>query len=137
MRRIVALAYALAFIACEGRPGGLTGVTPLNLPPTKLVILSQPTDEAVGQPITPVIQVAIQNVSNQTVTTSSAAISVIITPTSGTAGAILAGTTVNNPTSAGVAVFSDLRIDRPGTGYTLTFTASGLTSAVSSAFNIQ
>ena len=139
MRPIVAFLAALALTssACENRPGGLTGVTPLNLPPTKLVILAQPTDEAVGTGITPVIQVAIQNASSQTVTTASAAINVIITPGTGTAGAILTGTTINNPTSAGIAVFSDLKIDRAGTGYTLTFSATGLTAAVSAPFNIQ
>jgi hypothetical protein len=137
MRRTIAVAAALAFIACDNRPGGLTGVTPLNLPATQLVIVAQPSDEAVATNITPVIQVALRNASGQTVTTGSANLSVIITPGTGTAGAVLTGTTINNPTSGGVAVFSDLKIDRAGTGYTLTFSAIGLTSAVSTAFNIQ
>jgi hypothetical protein len=137
MRRLAALVVTLALTSCEGRPGGLTGVTPLNLPATKLTSLSQPTDEAAGSPLTPVIQVAVQNGSNQTVTNSTASISVVITPNSGTAGAILTGTTINNPTSGGIAVFSDLRINLAGTGYTLTFSAPGLAPAVSNTFTIQ
>ena len=38
--------------------------------------------------------------------------------------------------SAGVAVFSQLRIDTAGTGYTLIASSAGLTSATSNAFNI-
>ena len=140
MRRLLAfltLALFVAIPACEGRPGGLTGVTPLNLPPVKLVILSQPTDEAVATNITPVVQVAIQDVSGKTTTQAAANVSVSITTGTGTSGAILTGTTINNQTAAGIAVFSDLQIDRAGTGYTLTFTAPGLTSVVSAPFNIQ
>jgi hypothetical protein len=137
MRRIVALVATLALTSCEGRPGGLTGFTPLNLPASKLTVLSQPSDEAVGARITPVIQVAVQNGSNQTVTTSTASISVVITQGTGTAGAILTGTTINNPTSGGIAVFDNLQINVAGTGYTLTFSAPGLTPVVSAPFNIQ
>jgi len=137
MRRFVALLATLALTSCEGRPGGLTGITPLNLPAIKLAMLSQPSDEAVGSPITPVIQVAVQNGSNQTVTTTTASISVVITPATNTTNAVLTGTTIANPTSSGIAVFSDLRISQPGTGYTLTFSAPGLTSVVSAPFNIQ
>ena len=36
----------------------------------------------------------------------------------------------------GVATFSDLSIDKLGTGYTLRATATGLTQATSLAFNI-
>jgi hypothetical protein len=37
----------------------------------------------------------------------------------------------------GVATFSTLSIDRSGTGYTLTFTASGVTAVVSAPFTIN
>ena len=134
MRRIVLFCAAFALTSCEGRPGGLTGVTPLNLPPTKLSMISQPTDEAVATNLTPVVQVAVQNASNQTVTSSSANISVVLNATN---GAVLTGTTLNNPASSGIAVFSDLRVDRAGTGYTLTFSSPGLASVTSAPFNIQ
>jgi len=36
----------------------------------------------------------------------------------------------------GVATFTNLSIDQPGTGYTLQASASGLTAATSSPFNV-
>ena len=39
-------------------------------------------------------------------------------------------------TSSGFVTFSDLSIDQPGNGYTLTASGAGLTSATSNAFNI-
>jgi hypothetical protein len=50
-------------------------------------------------------------------------------------GGTLAGTLTVSATG-GVATFSDLSIDKSGTGYTLTATATGLTSATSNAFDI-
>jgi len=39
--------------------------------------------------------------------------------------------------ASGVATFTDLSINNIGTGYTLTATSGGLTSATSSTFNIM
>ena len=50
-------------------------------------------------------------------------------------GGTLAGTTAIAAT-AGVATFPGLSINRSGTGYTLTATATGLTGATSTGFNI-
>ena len=50
-------------------------------------------------------------------------------------GGALAGTTTVNAVS-GVGSFSDLSIDKAGVGYTLVASASGLTGATSTAFNI-
>src|SRR5207245_2438681 len=50
-------------------------------------------------------------------------------------GGSLAGTT-SVAASAGVATFANLSINRSGTGYTLTGTATGLTTAGSTAFDI-
>jgi hypothetical protein len=125
----------LALLSCDDRGSGLTGVTP-GLPASQLVIISQPTDEAVGVNINPAVQVAVRNSSGQTVTTSSAPITVQITPATGTAGATLQGTTQQVATN-GVALFNNLSINTAGTGYTLTFSSPGLASAVSQAFTIQ
>src|SRR5207247_1828400 len=51
------------------------------------------------------------------------------------AGGTLAGTTSVNAVS-GVATFSTLSINNAGNGYTLTASASGLTGATSTSFNI-
>ena len=133
LRRLAPL-LLLTLLSCDDRGSGLTGVTP-GLPASRLTITSQPTDEQVNVNISPAIQVAVQNSSGQTVSTSNASITVSITSATGTAGATLQGTTTQIATN-GVALFNNLSINTAGTGYTLTFSALGLTSAVSQTFNI-
>lgn len=123
-----------ALVSCDERGSGLVGVTP-GLPASLLVITSQPTDERVNVNINPAIQVAVRNSAGQTISNSTASITVQITPTTGTAGATLQGTTTQTATN-GVALFNNLSINTVGTGYTLTFSAVGLASAVSQPFNI-
>jgi dUTPase len=53
----------------------------------------------------------------------------------GTAGAVLGGPVTVNAFN-GVATFSDVTVDKPGAGYTLTASAAGLGSCTFSAFNI-
>ena len=52
-------------------------------------------------------------------------------PTGATLGGTLTVAAVN-----GVATFSNLTIDKPGSGYTLTATSTGLTSATSFSFDV-
>ena len=134
LRHPLRVLAVLALVSCDDRGSGLTGVTP-GLPASQLVILSQPTDEAVSTNISPAIQVAVRNSAGQTITTSTATITVQITPATGTAGATLNGTT-NQVATQGVALFNNLSINTPGTGYTLTFSSLGLASAVSQTFSI-
>jgi hypothetical protein len=82
------------------------------------------------------VQVEIRDAGGNRVTTASRNITLAITtnPNSGT----LSGT-LTNPTSSGLASFSDLSIDSAGTGYVIQATASGgpaLTPVSSSGFNI-
>ncbi|MGD0020639.1 MAG: hypothetical protein ABSD62_15470, partial [Candidatus Limnocylindrales bacterium] len=65
--------------------------------------------------------------------TSSATVTIAIGTNPG--GGTLSGTT-SVAAVAGVATFSNLSINLPGTGYTLSATSTGLTSATSSAFDI-
>jgi alpha-tubulin suppressor-like RCC1 family protein len=99
----------------------------------KLVFTVQPSDAAAGAAITPAVRVTVQDAQGNTVTTATTSITVAIgtNPASGT----LTGTTTVAAVS-GVATFSNLSIDKAGTGYTLTASATGLTGATSSAFNI-
>src|SRR5207249_2514366 len=80
------------------------------------------------------MQVAVQDAQGNTVTTATTSITVAIgtNPASGT----LAGT---NTVAAvnGVATFSTLSLNTAGSGYTLTASATGLTGATSTAFNIS
>src|SRR4030095_3413403 len=78
--------------------------------------------------------VTVQDSFGNTVTSSIASITVAIgmNPGSGT----LSGTTTKN-TVSGVANFNDLFVEKSGTGYPLAASATGLTGATSSAFNVS
>src|SRR5207249_4223630 len=117
---------------------GLTGATStaFNITvgaATKLAFGTQPSNTAAGTSISPAVTVQVQDAGGNLVTTSTASITVAIgtNPGSGT----LSGTTTVTA-SGGVATFSNLSINKTGTGYTLSATSSGLTSATSGAFNI-
>jgi len=101
--------------------------------PTKVGFTVQPANSTAGVAISPAVQVAVQDSFDNTVTSASATITVAIgtNPGSGT----LSGTTTV-ATSGGVATFSNLSIDKSGTGYTLAATATGLTAATSGNFNV-
>src|SRR5262249_7282114 len=101
---------------------------------TKLAITVQPTNTTAGTSITPAVQVTVQDSTGNTVTSATNMITVAIgtNPSSGTLSGTLTVAAVN-----GVATFSNLSIDKAGTGYTLTANSSGLTGATSSAFNIS
>jgi hypothetical protein len=79
--------------------------------------------------------VTVQDAQGNTVTSASSNVTLAITSGTGVAGAVLGGTLTQAAVS-GVATFSNLTIDKAGTGYTLTGTASGLTSATSGAFAV-
>jgi len=93
----------------------------------------QPSDAVVFTAIAPPVQVLVQNATGLTMTNSSAAVTMAITPGTGTTGAVLSGQLIVNAVN-GVASFNNLRIDFAGTGYTLTASATGLTSVTTGAF---
>ena len=71
-----------------------------------------------------------------TVTTSTASVTLTITPGTGTAGAVLTCTANPKAAASGVATFAGCKINLAGTGYTLTATSPGLTNATSNTFTI-
>jgi len=100
----------------------------------KLVFAAQPDGPyAAGTTINAIPQVEVQDAAGNTVTSSSAEITMSIGNNPG--GGTLSGTTAVNAVS-GLATFDDLSIDKAGAGYTLTATATGLTSATSDPFTI-
>ena len=120
--------------------GSLQGKTSVSFrvspgPATRLAFSAQPTSAIAGVIISRSVGVAIQDSLGNTVTSSTASITLAITNGTGTAGATLGGTTVE-PAVSGVSTFSDLTIDRTGTGYTFTASAAALTSATSRAFSV-
>ena len=98
-----------------------------------LAFTVQPSNVSAGTSIAPSVQVSVEDAQGNVVTTATNQITIAIgtNPSSGT----LSGTAQVNAV-AGVAIFSSLSIDNTGTGYTLAASASGLTGAVSSAFNV-
>src|SRR5439155_1629593 len=130
----VATGYTLTATAT-----GLTGATSsaFNIgvgPAAKLLFTAQPSNAAAGPANTPPVQVAVQDAQGNTVTTATTSITVAIgtNPASGTLSDTTTVAAVN-----GVATFANLSINNPGTGYTLTASATVLTGATTSAFNIS
>jgi len=123
--------------------GGLTPVysNSFDITPgtgVKLFFNTQPLTAAVGSPLTiipPAIAVLVQDDYGNTATSSSAEITLTITPNTGANGAVLSGVTKIKAVT-GAADFEGLSIDKVGTGYTLTATSSGLKSGVSDPFDI-
>ncbi|HEY6110523.1 MAG TPA: hypothetical protein VIV56_16595, partial [Gemmatimonadales bacterium] len=103
---------------------------------TKLAFTQQPTNTTSGASISPSVKVAAQDAFGNTVSSFTGNVTVAITSGTGTAGAVLSGT-LTLAANNGVATFSNLSIDKAGTGYTLRATASGLTTATSAAFSIS
>ncbi|HKE91927.1 MAG TPA: hypothetical protein VKB45_16455, partial [Gemmatimonadales bacterium] len=117
---------------------GMTGATstPFNVAAgaaKTLVFTVQPTSGAAGVAITPAVAVTAYDSLNNVATgfTGNIAIAIGTNPSSG----ILSGTT-SVAAVAGVAMFSNLKIDKMGSGYTLIASSSGLTSGQSAPFDI-
>ncbi len=128
--------YTLDFSAT-----GLTGTTSgtFNITvgsATQLVITTQPGNGTGGSALSaqPVLEVRDAG-GNLVSADNSTVVNAAITGGTGTATAqIVAGSTAT--ASAGVVTFAGLAIDLAGTGYTLDFSASGLTGATSATFNV-
>jgi hypothetical protein len=100
---------------------------------TKLVFIHQPTNAASGTSISPAVTVAVQDAHGNTITGSTLAITMAIR--NNPSGGKLSGTTKVNAVK-GVATFTNLSIDKPGTGYTLKASTGYIITGSSNAFNI-
>jgi len=123
-------ALAAGLLGCEKATG------PAQQPPsaaTKLAFTVQPTNAAGAQPITPAVQVAVQDAVGNTVSAATNAVTVTLgsNPSGGTLGG-----TMTVSASQGIATFADLRIDQPGSGYTLGASAARLSGATSTPFAV-
>ena len=123
-------ALVAGIIAC----GGEKGPTQPSL--GKLAFVVQPSTLPAGLAITPAVQVAVQDAQGNTLTSSTASVSVSITNGTGSSGAALGGTRTRAAVS-GVATFNDLTIDLAGSGYTLSATSTDLTGATSASFTVD
>src|SRR3989454_155827 len=122
------VALAAGIIACGGEKGPTQPAAP-----TKVIFTVQPTNVGAGVAIASAVQVAIQDASGNTVSSATNAVTMALgaNPGAGT----LSGTLTVAATQ-GIATFSNLRIDRPGSGYTLVASAGGLSGATSAPFAV-
>jgi Big-like domain-containing protein/invasin-like protein len=118
---------------------GLTGATsnPFNInvgAASKLGFLAQPSNATGGATITPAVQVEVRDAGGNRVTSATNNISLAIGVNAGPNAVLTGGGGIN--AVSGVATFSGLSIDSAGAGYTLVASASGLSGATSTTFNI-
>ncbi len=102
------------------------------LAPTQLVVLTQPSADSAGRPIAPAVRVAAQDATGRTIGSFTGTIVAAIG--SNPAGGTLSGTT-SVAAVGGVATFSNLRLNRVGSGYTLLFSA-GAIATTSASFSV-
>jgi len=101
-------------------------------PATRLAFVQQPASAVAGSSLG-TLTVELQDATGARVTGQTAPITLAIGTNPG--GGTLSGT-LTHTTANGLATFTGLSINRPGTGYTLTASASGLGGATSNAFTI-
>lgn len=102
----------------------------------KLVFITQPGGAAEGANLSPQPAVAIQDANGLTVTSSTAPITLAVTVGTGFGGTLTCTTNALNAVN-GVATFAGCKIDKAGKFYTLTATSPGLSTAVSTTFDIS
>ncbi len=102
-------------------------------PPTQLAFAVQPVNTPLNSPITPPVQVAVEDVNGMVVTSSTAAVKLAFGRHA--EGATLSGTLTQNAVN-GIATFSDLAISTIANGYSLIASSPMLASATSNMFNI-
>ncbi len=98
-----------------------------------LAFFVQPSDAVAGTAIAPAVQVEVEDAIGNRVTSSTASVTIAILDNPN--GGALSGTIAVSALS-GVATFSTLNINKSGTGYSLSASAAGMTSAASNDFNI-
>lgn len=100
----------------------------------RLAFATQPSNVTAGGTIAPPVTIRIEDGLGNPVTTASNQVTVSLGANPG--GATLGGTRTVAAV-AGIATFSTLTVDRPGSGYTLVASATGLSGATSSQFNVS
>ena len=106
--------------------------TARSLVATKLAIAAQPGNAIAGAVIGPVTVVA-QTATGDTATSFTGAIA--LTLSGGSAGAVLGGTATANAVG-GVATFTNLKVNKSGTAYSLVAASGGISSATTNTFDI-
>lgn len=121
-------------------PAGLSSVivpAPFKAgPPTKLAFVVQPVNSPAGAMGMSQLQVAVQDSQGNRVLSGTGSVSTVnMSIASNLSGATLSGT-VSKDSAAGLVTFSDLGIDKTGTGYRIIASSGSLTPAYSNTFNV-
>jgi hypothetical protein len=120
--------------SAAGATAGTSG--PFNItsaPAAQLVFTFPPSNTGAGAAIAPAVQVTAMDALGNPATGFGGLVTITIASNPG--GGTLSGTTAVNAAS-GVAMFSNLHINKAGTGYTLRASSGTLTPATSTTFNI-
>jgi hypothetical protein len=118
-----------------GQPGitGQAAVAVAAAPASRVRFLTPPGDTVAGMAFSPTVRVAVQDPFGNLITGSNARIRLRLG--SHPEGSVLLGTAAVSAV-LGVATFSDLRLERAATGYTLVAEADGLESHESPPFSV-
>src|SRR5437773_2373859 len=119
--------------------GGLSGGTSSDFsiapgPATQLAFTVQPVTTTAGHQIAPAVQLSALDALGNVVPSFTGDVTVALGGTNPSGGTLTGTTSV--AAANGVAIFYALSLDKSGTGYTLTATASGLSAATSAPFDI-
>jgi hypothetical protein len=104
------------------------------LPPSRLAFAAQPPTTGAGRTMAPPVAVAGVDRTGATVSSYTGTVTIALGANPG--NATLSGTLTVDAVD-GVATFTDLSISKPGSGYTLTASASGLDGATSESFTVN
>jgi hypothetical protein len=119
----------------QGSPRAAT-ITVVPGSPAALIFKSSPASPATaGTSLAPAPSVAFVDAFGNLNTTATNSVTLSLNSPSTASGATLSGATTTTA-AAGVAVFSSVGVNVAASGYTLTASALGLTSATSSAFDV-
>ncbi len=122
-------ATATPLYARSGIAGNPQTFDATALPPSQVAFLTQPSNIIAGATMSPAVRVAIEDRDGHIVTSSSASVSLTLSPS-----ATLGGTTTVAAVQ-GVATFSNLTVTKAGT-YSLVAASGTLTSATSTPFTV-
>jgi PKD repeat protein len=125
--------YTLTAAAPELHPDTSGAFSVMPAPATELAFTAQPSAAMQDSAIKPPVKITAYDSLGNVATNFTGAITLALGANPG-GGTLSGGAPVNAVN--GVATFPNLSVDQPGNGYTLRATASGLTAATSSAFNV-
>ena len=109
----------------------LTITTAAAHPPAQLAFLQQPSDALTQVPISPAVTVEILDADGNVVPSATNLVTLNLN------AAPQPGGTLSAQVQNGIATFSNLTVSTAGSGYTLSATSPGLTSATSTTFTIS